>query len=86
MKPTRIVSLVIGSLLALVGFGLVAGGGVLGWALATKRDAAGYFTTASTARPSHLNAPHRPSGSPGHLAWGPRRLPGRLRAAVGRSC
>ena len=46
MKPTRIVSLVIGSLLALIGFGLLAGGGILGWALATQRDDAGYFTTA----------------------------------------
>ncbi len=45
MKPARIVSLVIGSLLALVGFGLLAGGGALGWAQATQRDDAGYFTT-----------------------------------------
>ena len=45
MKPARIVSLVIGSLLALIGFGLLAGGGILGWALATQRDDAGYFTT-----------------------------------------
>ena len=47
MKPARIVSLVIGSLLALVGFGLLAGGGILGWALATQRDDAGYFTTSN---------------------------------------
>ncbi len=47
MKPARIVSLVVGSLLALIGFGLLAGGGILGWALATQRDDAGYFTTSS---------------------------------------
>ena len=47
MKPARIVSLVIGSLLALVGFGLVAGGGILGWELGTQRDDAGYFTTSA---------------------------------------
>jgi hypothetical protein len=47
MKPARIVSLVIGSLLALIGIGLLAGGGILGWALATQRDDAGYFTTSN---------------------------------------
>ena len=47
MKPGRIVSLVIGSLLALIGIGLLAGGGILGWALATQRDDAGYFTTSN---------------------------------------
>ena len=45
MKPARIVLLVLGSLMALVGFGLVAGGGALGWALATQRDDNGFFTT-----------------------------------------
>jgi hypothetical protein len=45
MKPARIVLLVLGSLMALVGFGLVAGGGALGWALATQRDDDGFFTT-----------------------------------------
>jgi hypothetical protein len=47
MKPSRIVGLVIGSLLALIGFGLLAGGGILGWGLATQRDDAGYFTTSN---------------------------------------
>jgi Domain of unknown function (DUF4389) len=47
MKPARIVSLVIGSLPALVGFGLLAGGGILGWALGTQRDADGFFTTSN---------------------------------------
>ncbi len=47
MKPARIVSLVVGSLVALVGIGLLAGGAILGWALATQRDDAGYFTTSN---------------------------------------
>ena len=47
MKPARIVSLAIGSVLALVGFGLLAGGGALGWAQATQRDDAGSFTTST---------------------------------------
>jgi len=47
MKPARIVSLVIGSLLALIGIGLLAGGGILGWALGTQRDDAGFFTTST---------------------------------------
>jgi Domain of unknown function (DUF4389) len=47
MRPARVVLLVLGSLLALIGFGLLAGGGSLGWALATQRDDAGYFTTST---------------------------------------
>ncbi len=47
MKPVRIISLVIGSLLALVGFGLLAAGGILGWAQATQRDDDGFFTTST---------------------------------------
>ncbi|MEO5899385.1 MAG: DUF4389 domain-containing protein, partial [Ilumatobacteraceae bacterium] len=47
MKPARIVSLVIGSLLALIGIGLLTGGAILGWALATQRNDAGYFTTSN---------------------------------------
>jgi len=47
MKPAQAVRLVIGSLFALVGFGLVAGGGILGLALGTQRDDDGYFTTSN---------------------------------------
>jgi hypothetical protein len=45
MKPARIVLLVIGSLVSLIGGALLVGGTVLGWALATQRDDAGFFTT-----------------------------------------
>ena len=47
MKPIRVVLLVLGSLIALLGFGLVAGGAGLGWALATQRDDAGFFATST---------------------------------------
>ncbi len=46
MKPTRIILLVLGSIMALIGFGLVAAGSTLGWALGTQRDDDGFFTTA----------------------------------------
>lgn len=73
MKPARIISLVIGSLLVLVGFGLLAGGGVLFWALGTQRDDAGYFTT-STQRfttDSHaLTSDKIDLGDPGPNAFG----------------
>ena len=47
MSAGRIVLLVLGSLLALIGLGLAAGGGVLVWANGTQRDADGYFTTST---------------------------------------
>ena len=47
MKPVRVILLIIGSLVALVGFGLVGAGASLGWATATQRDDAGFFSTSS---------------------------------------
>lgn len=41
----RVVSLVAGSVLAVIGLGLVAAGGVGVWATTTQRDGAGYLTT-----------------------------------------
>ena len=43
MSPGRIVALVVGCLLALPGAGLLVGGASLGLAVATQRDADGYF-------------------------------------------
>lgn len=43
MRPGRIIALVIGSLLALVGFSMVLGGAALGLATAFARDDDGYF-------------------------------------------
>lgn len=45
MKPGRIVALIFGVLIALLAFGLVAGGGALTWAHATQRDADGFITS-----------------------------------------
>ena len=47
MSGGRIALLVVGSLLALIGLGAAAGGGVLLWAHETQRDADGYFTTST---------------------------------------
>jgi hypothetical protein len=46
MRPGRIVMLVLGTLSALLGLGLLAGAGVAGWANYQQRDN-GYFTTPS---------------------------------------
>ncbi|MEQ4519210.1 DUF4389 domain-containing protein [Pseudarthrobacter sp. B907] len=46
MKPGRIVMLVLGTLAALLGLGLLAGAGFTGWANYQQRDG-GYFTTPS---------------------------------------
>jgi hypothetical protein len=43
----RIVLLVVGTLLALIGLAAAAGGGALLWANETQRDADGYFTTST---------------------------------------
>jgi hypothetical protein len=43
MSPGRIVLLISGTLLALLGFGVALGGGVLVWAHAFDRDAEGYY-------------------------------------------
>ena len=45
MRAGKIILIVCGALLALVGFGVVAGGGTLIWAHATQRDAGGFYNT-----------------------------------------
>jgi hypothetical protein len=45
MRAGRVVLIVIGALLALVGFGILAGGGTLVWAHTTQRDVGGFFNT-----------------------------------------
>lgn len=47
MKASRVVVLVLGSLLALIGVGLVIGAATLGWAVAAQRDSSGFFSTTS---------------------------------------
>jgi hypothetical protein len=43
MKPGRIISIIIGSLVAVTGFTMLLGALTLGWALAVERDDTGYF-------------------------------------------
>jgi Domain of unknown function (DUF4389) len=45
MKPLRVLLLVLGSVIALLGLGLVGAGASIGWAAGTQRDEAGFFTT-----------------------------------------
>ncbi len=47
MKPLRVMLLVLGPIIAVIGFGLLAAGATLGWAYGTQRDDAGFFTTSS---------------------------------------
>ena len=47
MKPRRVTLLVLGSIIAMIGFGLLAAGASLGWAYGTQRDDAGFFTTSN---------------------------------------
>lgn len=47
LSASRIIAIIVGSLFALAGFGLLLGAGVLGWANATRRDSQGYFSTST---------------------------------------
>ncbi len=47
MKPRHVVAVICGSMLSLLGLGLLAGGGTLGWAYGTQRDDNGYFNTST---------------------------------------
>jgi hypothetical protein len=47
MRAGKVILVVVGSLLTLVGLGVTAGGGTLIWAHATQRDAGGFFNTPS---------------------------------------
>ena len=47
MKPRRVMLLVLASIIAITGFGLLAAGTSLGWAHGTQRDDAGFFTTSN---------------------------------------
>jgi len=68
----RVVSIVLGSLLGIIGLGLLAAGASLGWALGTQRDDAGFFTT-STERVSTdsyaLTSDELDLGRPDPDAW-----------------
>ena len=81
MRPGRIVMLVLGTLSALLGLGLLAGAGAVGWANYQQRDN-GFFTTpverfaAEFVRP-HFSTPRHHDGKqlPGNV---PGRVPGSI--------
>ena len=74
-RRSRPVPLVIGILLAVVGFPLLLGGLGLGWAMATQRDDDGFFTTPTE------QLDHRDGGA---LQRGREPRRGRPRRLVGR--
>lgn len=45
MKPLRIILVILGSLMSLIGLAALAAGASLGWAVATQRDSDGFYTT-----------------------------------------
>ncbi len=47
MRPAKIVAIVIGAFLVLIGLALLAPGGFLLWAYGTQRDSSGYFETSN---------------------------------------
>jgi hypothetical protein len=47
MRPAKIVAIVIGAFLVLIGVALLAPGGFLLWAYGTQRDSSGYFETSN---------------------------------------
>jgi len=47
MRPRRVLLLVLASIIAVIGFGVLAAGASLGWAHGTQRDDAGFFTTSN---------------------------------------
>jgi hypothetical protein len=72
VRPLRIVVIVLGSVAALVGLALLTGAGVLGWALTTQRDGAGYFTTSTQrfhSRTAAITSRDIDLGRPGPDDW-----------------
>jgi hypothetical protein len=47
VKPRSVIVIVLGGLVAILGFALAAGAAAIGWAMAFERDDAGYFTTST---------------------------------------
>ncbi|MFI0525060.1 MAG: DUF4389 domain-containing protein [Ilumatobacteraceae bacterium] len=85
MKPARVILLVVGSLIALVGFGFVGAGVSLGWATATQRDDAGFFSTSSERFESDsfaITSDKIDLGDPGPDDWWADRELATVRVAV----
>ena len=59
----KIVLGVIGALLTLIGFGLIAGGGTVLWANASERDGGGFFTSSPSLSSTSTSMPYSAAGS-----------------------
>ncbi len=86
MRPIRVILTLLGSLIVLVGFGFMAGGGALIWADQTQRDAAGYYSTPTVPvdTPTYALTSQVDFGAtPGERSWIPAAVTGtiRIRAA-----
>ena len=72
MRAGRIVLLVIGSICALMAFGILVAGAGLGVALATQRDSHGFFTTSNEpfhTRTAAVTTESIDLGNPGPDDW-----------------
>jgi hypothetical protein len=47
VNPRRVIVVIVASIIAVIGVGLLAAGSILGWTYGTQRDDAGFFTTPS---------------------------------------
>lgn len=77
MRTRRLLLLLLGALLAVTGFGFLVGGAGLGWAMATQRDDAGFFTTGTHGFESSTYAITTEAvdlGRPGDEWWADRNL------------
>lgn len=86
MRPAKIVAIVIGAILVLVGFGLIAPGGFLLWAYGTQRDDTGFFESSNRVISSSgyaLTAPEVDLHIGSDLGWTPKGATAsvRIRAA-----
>jgi len=89
VKPGRIVALVVGCVIALIGAALLVGTGAVAWAYTTQRDSDGYFTSDRVRIESVTPAVHSQSidlgsdSQPDRWPWGNGRLATvRLRATA----
>jgi uncharacterized membrane protein len=63
MRAGKIVAIVLGAILVLIGLGLIAPGGFLLWAYGTQRDSTGYFETSSRILSTSTHALTTPDGN-----------------------
>lgn len=89
MRTSKIIALVVGSVLALGSLGLVGGGATLVWAHNTQRDAGGYYTTEVHRYETETHAIATPQidlgADPGGPSWNPISSIGTARVSAERA-